>query len=262
MSDSTSKTQYSTVEETFDAYAETYEKKFNHNPLANYQRQMVHETILPYLRSAGRILDVGCGPGSDFDLYKSLNLDVDAIDISPRMVELASHKSIEIGLNANIQVSSLEHFRTAQKYPLVILNFGVVNSISDLDLAADKLKRLLEEKGFVIICSMPPVHFFSILEMMGRSRFQAAMSRIFRRKVTLNKHLFVYYYNMKDFSKYFVVKKKINLGALLPTPDQYHSWKAARIYSRLMLAVDRRLGPFLPDFWGGDHVCYVMQSKP
>ena len=132
------------ISNLFDSYAEAYNEKFNQNPLAKYQRERVHQEITPYLKAVRRILDVGCGPGSDFEFYKSFDLAVDAIDISPKMVELARGKANRVHLNVNIQVSSLEEVQFTRKYAVIILNFGVINSFPHLEPVLDKLKRLLE----------------------------------------------------------------------------------------------------------------------
>ncbi len=245
----------------FDSYAEIYHEKFNQNPLAKYQRERVHKEILPYLKTASKVLDVGCGPGSDFNFYQSLNLEVDAIDISPKMVELASEKSKRIDLKANIKVSSLEELQVTEKYPVIILNFGVINSIRNLDAALKKLRNLLESNSTLIIVSMPPFHFFSIKGLAVGFHFTAMMNRLFKGKAVLENGVTIYYYCQRDFVQYFDIKRKINLCALLPTPNQYNHWKWVRLYSKIMIHLDGKIAALLPDFIGGDHICYMMQPK-
>lgn len=259
--DSSAKPKQLTVEQTFDSYAEIYNEKFNQNPLAKYQRERVHKEILPYLKSAVKILDIGCGPGSDFDLYKSLNLEVDAIDISPKMVEIAREKSDRIQLKANIQASSLEEFRSTEKYAMIILNFGVINSIQHLEPALIRLKTLLEHSGILVIVSMPPFHFFSIKGLAVGFHFMTMVNRLLKRKAILKGGSTIYYYRKKDFMGHFDNVRKINLCALLPTPDQYYRWKWLRSYSKLMIHLDRKIAEIIPDIFGGDHICYIMQIK-
>lgn len=259
--DSSIKSQPSVIQQTFDSYAEIYNEKFNQNPLAIYQRERVHKEILPYLKSGTKILDIGCGPGSDFDFYKSLDLAVDAIDISPKMVELAVIKSNQINVKANIQVSSLEEFQSTEKYPVIILNFGVINSFQHLEPAMKKLTKLLEPRGILVIVSMPPFHIFSIKGLAVSFHFITMMNRLFKRKAVLENGFTIYYYRESDFAHYFDIKKKINLCAFLPTPNQYYRWKWVRFYSKIMIHPDRKAAAVLPDAFGGDHICYIMQPK-
>lgn len=249
------------ISHLFDSYAETYNEKFNQNPLAKYQRERVHQELTPYLESAKKIFDVGCGPGSDFEFYKSFDLTVDAIDISLKMVELAREKANRIHLHANIQVSSLEEFQSTEKYPVSILNFGVINSFQHLEPALDKLRRLLEPGGILIIVSMPPFHFFSIKGLAVGFHFKRMLIRLFKRRAVLKEGFTIYYYNKKDFTRYFNILRKINLCALLPNPDQYSRWKWLKLYSKIMIPLDKELAAVLPDSLGGDHICYIMVRK-
>jgi len=255
------KPQRSVIQQNFDSYAEIYHEKFNQNPLARYQRERVHQEIKPYLRSVRKILDVGCGPGSDFDFYKSLDLVVDAIDLSPKMVELAKIRSNRIDLKANIAVASLEELQSNEKYPVIILNFGVINSFQHLEPALKKLKTLLEPRGILIIVSMPPFHIFSIKGLAVGFHFITMMNRLFKRKAFFDDGFTIYYFCKKDFIRLFDIVRKINLCALLPTPDQYCRWKWLRLYSKIMIHPDRKVAAVLPDFFGGDHICYIMQPK-
>jgi SAM-dependent methyltransferase len=245
----------------FDSYAEIYQHRFNQNPLAQYQRERVHKEISPFLRSAEKILDVGCGPGSDFEFYKSLNLEADAIDISPRMVELAKRQSNRIGLKANILISSLEEYQSSEKYPVIILNFGVINSFHHLEPALKKLKKLLEATGILIIVSMPRFHFFSIKSLAIGFHFIKMINRLSKGKAVLEDGFIIYYYRKKDFIQYFNIVKKINLCTFLPTPAQYYRWKWLRLYSKVMIPLDKEMAVVLPDFLGGDHICYIMEPK-
>lgn len=249
------------IEHLFDSYAETYDEKFNKNPIAKYQRERVQQEVAPYLHSVGRILDVGCGPGSDFDFYKPFDIVVDAIDISPKMVELAREKANRIHLNANIRVSSLEEFQSPEKYPVIILNFGVMNAIGNPDAAFEQLNRLLETDGILVIVSMPPFHFFSIKGLAVGLHFKQIANRLLKRRTVLKSGFTIYYYNQKDFTRHFDILKKINLCALLPTPDQYSRWKWLQWYSKIMIPLDREIAAVLPDFFGGDHICYILRRK-
>lgn len=248
-------------EKIFDSYATGYQKKFNENPLGQYQRNLIHKIITPFLENDQHILDIGCGPGSDFEFYKSFNLSVDAIDISSKMVELARSKASDLQLNVNISNTSLENYKTSIKYPLIILNFGVINAFPKLEPVLEKLIGLLKPQGVLIIVSMPPFHFFSIKGLALGFHFITIMTRLFKRKAVLKNGFTIYYYSQKDFIQHFDIVKKINLCALLPTPDQYYRWNWLRLYSKIVIYFDRKVAKVLPDIFGGDHICYIMQSK-
>ncbi len=150
----------SVTRETFDAYAAGYEEKFNQNFLAKYQRETVYKAIVPFLKDARTLLDVGCGPGSDFAFYKSMDVAVDAIDISPEMAKIAKKTAAAIQLTATIENASLENFQSKRVYDIIILNFGVINLIENLPMALTKLKSLLKPVGVFAIVDAALLSFF------------------------------------------------------------------------------------------------------
>lgn len=249
------------IEKTFDEYADSYQDKFNNAALGIYQRQRVHAEILPYLERAKCVLDIGCGPGSDFEFYKALHLQVEAIDISSQMVQLARRKSEELRLYAHISKTSIEEYKTITKYDAVVMNFGVINVIERLDETLLKMKALLKEDGTCLIVSMPPFHLFSFLSSLIKLNLQQILTRILKKRATLANGLKIFYHSQNDFAKYFTIAKKVNLCSILPTPDQYRASFLARIYSSIFIRIDARISHSLPDIFGGDHVLYIAVQK-
>jgi hypothetical protein len=135
----------------------------------------------------------------------------------------------------------------------------VINSFPKLEPVLEKLKELLEPQGALIIVSMPPIHFFSIKGLALGFHFVAIMNRLFKRKAVLKNGFTIYYYCKKDFVQYFDIVRKINLCTFLPNPDQYYRWKWLRLYSKVMIPLDRKCAAIVPEFFGGDHICYVMK---
>lgn len=246
---------------TFDAYAADYQHKFNENFLGKYQRTRLHEEIAPFLTPGQKILDVGCGPGSDFQFYHSQGVAVEALDISPAMVDLATQKAEALGLDATVHCQDFQTFTSSESYSFIILNFGVINAIVDLQTALKKLDKMLAENGTLVIVSMPPFHLFSLLGFLRQGKFREAFQRMNGRYAVLPDGFRFRYYRQKDFRKFFRLKKRIHLCPLLPNPDQYHPDRfSAKLTSRLM-KMDRSLATRLPDWCGGDHVCYFLGKK-
>ncbi len=251
------------VKQTFDAYAVEYEEKFNRNPLGRYQRERVHQVIAPYLQNCRRILDVGCGPGSDFEFFRKFDLVVEALDISEKMIGIAKERAALLGLPVRLHCRDFRQFQTDCRYDLILLDFGVVNVFDDLALVCRKIKALLAPGGAAVIVSMPPLHLFSALENLLCFQLRKLWRRLFGRVAELPNGLKIYYYREPDLARYFSVTARIPLGPLLPTPDQYARWRAARWYARQMMTIDQKLAGRLPDALGGDHVCYVLkESRP
>lgn len=248
-------------QEPFDSYAEVYEERFNRNPLGRYQRERVHAEITPYLRPGARLLDAGCGPGSDFDFYQSRGLKIDALDSSPRMVELAREKAAGLKLEARIFHVALEFYRPDTPYDLILLNFGVINVFANLPEILHKVNAMLAPGGVLALVSMPPFHFFTLLGWAGQLRLRTAARRLFLKKGILASGFRFFYYRKRDFREHFRLLKKINLCPLLPNPEQFRNYAWARSASKLLLPLDRRIAAGAPDWLGGDHVCYILAKS-
>ena len=246
---------------TFDNYAVNYQDKFNLNPLGRYQRELVQGAVRSFLSGRRKLLDVGCGPGSDFEFYHSLKLNITAIDISPEMARLARDTARALDLDAEITATALQDFQASENFDFIILNFGVINAISDLDAALEKLHGLLSGSGILVVVAMPPFHLFSFLGNLLRGRVAAAFRRIFRGKAKLAGGLEIFYYRQRQLEQGFRLLERRHLCPLLPTPDQYAHSAPARGITRLLLPLDRWIARRLPDWAGGDHVCYIFEKK-
>ena len=141
------------------------------------------------------------------------------------------------------------------------MNFGVINAIADLESALNALKNALAPNGKLVIVSMPPFHGFSFLGDLLRLRIKMATRRIFQKKAVLGNGFTIWYYRKPDFMNHFKLAQKKHLGAFLPTPDQYLQRGLFRSITKLLLPIDRAFGNFLPDFLGGDHVCYILKHR-
>jgi SAM-dependent methyltransferase len=249
------------TERLFDTYAEDYQEKFNQHPVAIFQRKLVHEFIEPYIKEQGKVLDVGCGPGSDFAFYKAHQMDVDAIDISSRMVDLARQNSEKLNFRVNVFQSPIQNFSSESLYDVIMLNFGVLNVFGELDEVLKRLDSLLSRDGIIVMVVMPPLHFFSIFELITRLQFSSVYTRLFNRRAVLNNGFKISYYRQNDFNNHFKLIKKRNLATLLPTPDQYSRWAWARLFTRIVQKTDQWMSTRMPDLMGGDHVCYILKHS-
>lgn len=245
----------------FDTYALQYDEKFNRNPLGKYQRERVHREITAYLLPGQTILDIGCGPGSDFKFYRRLNLRVHAIDSSAKMVELAKQNAALLDLDSHIRQIPLEEFHPETSYHVIILNFGVINVFHPLQPILSKLNTMLSDEGILIIVSMPPVHLFTLLEWLLTFRWRALLRRLWQHRAVLENGFQFYYYNKRAFTRHFHILKAVHLGAILPTPDQYHRYGCARRVADKLMRLDQLVASQIPDWLGGDHVCYILKRK-
>ena len=247
------------IRETFDQYAAEYDQKFNQNPVAIYQRDQVHQLLTPYLQKAHRVLDIGCGPGSDFEFYQRFNIDMYAIDLSVGMIEQARKKACALGLEITLQATPLEDFQTEYLFDLVVLNFGVINAMPDVRAALAKIDTLLTSGGKILIVSMPPVHVMGLMGSLVRCQFGTLYQRVVKKRAVLPNGFVIRYYRQPDFCcGSFKLIRRLPLCPLLPHPDQYIAREFWRTVFHGLKLIDHKIGAIWPDLLGGDHVCYVL----
>ncbi len=100
--------------------------------------------------SNGKILDVGAGAGSHgLFLQNEKNLDVTALDISPKSIEVCRLRGIQ-----NAVCENLLEFNPTEKFDTILLlmnGTGIFQTIDQMDQYLQKLYSLLNEKGQILI---------------------------------------------------------------------------------------------------------------
>lgn len=108
--------------------------------------------------SRGKVLDIGAGAGShSLYLQNERNLDVTALDISPRSIEVCRLRGIKKAVAENMLQFSGETFDTI----LLLMNgTGIFQSLQVIDLYLKKLHSLLNENGQILIDSTDILYMF------------------------------------------------------------------------------------------------------
>ncbi|ASK28596.1 SAM-dependent methyltransferase [Chryseobacterium sp. T16E-39] len=108
--------------------------------------------------SHGKVLDIGAGAGSHaLYLQNERNLDVVALDISPKSVEVCQLRGIKNAVCQNILDFSGETFDTI----LLLMNgTGIFGSLEEIDSYLQKLQSLLNDKGQILIDSTDILYMF------------------------------------------------------------------------------------------------------
>lgn len=117
--------------------------KWDHNK--HYEKY-----ILKLVQQGARVLDVGCGTG---ELAYSLSQKakyIDAIDLSPAMIEQA--KKRHSAQNINYQVCDFYDLDESNKYDCII-SVAAFHHLN-LDTALHKIKRMLKEGGLLIVLDL------------------------------------------------------------------------------------------------------------
>ena len=92
-----------------------------------------------------RALDLACGTGRNAVFLASQGYRVDAIDISPKALELAAERAAEASVEVNWQAQDLDDPKLDSGYALIILV-----RYADLDLVK-RLPELLQPGGLLLV---------------------------------------------------------------------------------------------------------------
>lgn len=252
-------TASSTLTDSFDQFARNYHEHFNANPIGIYQRRQVHALLRPFLKPDSSVLDVGCGPGSDFAFFKECRVRVEALDISAEMVRLAEAQAARLGLKVILHCADLRKFRPQGEYDCLLLNFGVINVFENPREALGNLLTALRPGGVLSVIAMPPFQLWTLAELLFSGRREVLRRRLHEREAQTAGGLRFYYHSRFDPGGHLRLMRRRNLAWLLPSPRQYRLWKWARIAAHLLMPIDRLLSPLLPV--GGDHVCHIYRKS-
>ena len=115
--------------------------------------------------SSGKVLDIGAGAGShSLYLQNEKNLDVTALDISPKSIEVCKLRGIQKAVAQNMLEFSGETFDTI----LLLMNgTGIFQSLKVIDIYLKKLHSLLNKNGQILIDSTDILYMFDTDEDGG-----------------------------------------------------------------------------------------------
>lgn len=106
-------------------------------------------------REGMRVLDVGCGTGTNLSLYHPAGCEVFGIDLSPTMVEMARQK---LGDRAEI------HLGNASQMPYEDNLYDLVTTMMTLHEMSDQIRftvmsemvRVVKSKGYILVTDFHP----------------------------------------------------------------------------------------------------------
>tara|TARA_R110002072_G_scaffold302577_1_gene486383 strand:- start:730 stop:1371 length:642 start_codon:yes stop_codon:yes gene_type:complete len=135
-------------------------KKFWDNASKNYDNtekrfEYIHsksrENTKQYLKSSDTVLDFACGTGTTSIEISDLVKEIHAIDISPKMIELAKEKAVINKVN-NVFFEQGEIFDTKYKTESfdTVIAFNILHTIPNAQNIVKRIDELLKPNGLFI----------------------------------------------------------------------------------------------------------------
>lgn len=240
----------------FSLHAAHYASVWDSDPAARAQRAQVHALLGSVLPPRARVLDVGCGTGTDAAWLLSQGHSVVGIDAAEGMIEQARQAAPGGSFSVLPAESLADHAPALGPLDAAMLNFGVGNVV-DLRRVAAGLRRVLPLGAPVVVVFMPRLNPAWFAGALRRGRVGQAAARL-RRQAAVpveGQPVTVTYLRPREvvdaFAPWFTPEAARSLGALAPPPG------SRRRGPRL----DAGLEPALGALGVGDHVALVLRRS-
>lgn len=259
---------YHEVGSYYDEDATEFERRYWKNPvlqrIRNDFRTYVHQNKME------NVLEIGFGSGIDLAHFAQTHPECSwsGIDISEGMVQLAQEKKLRFSLN-NLSVAqgSVEHIKDCfpgQKFDLIYVFFGALNTVENLEKAAEELDSVLTKDGKLVLTFVNKWYLGGMAIELLKLRWSAAFARL--KKVwggySPNRHLSSVCYSPKQIGTAF--KNFVNLdrqGYSILHPAWYYIRFNVLLGSRgrwWLWKVDKLLNGS-PAWKWGEYTLFVMK---
>jgi SAM-dependent methyltransferase len=260
------------TQRAFDSVAPDYDRSNAGNRMLCAMRARTLAAIREHVPAGSRIIDLGCGPGTDEETLAQAGHSVTAIDWSAAMVQETRKRIARAGIQDRVQVLHLGIHELDRLpptwYDAACSNFGPLNCVPNLADAA----RLIGERvrpGGVLVASVIgrvcpwEIGLYALRGDWARLRIRFADGPV---AVPLNgRTVWTSYYTPGEFEEVFAMAgfRRIALRALgLFVPPPYMEGFAAR-HQSLVSGLQQ-----LEDFAGawpglrllGDHFLVVLRK--
>jgi SAM-dependent methyltransferase len=256
--------------QAFDRVAGTYDASNQANATLVAMRERTLGMLRRHVAPGARLLELGCGPGTDTAPLASAGYVVTGIDSSAQMVNRARTK---VAGHADTQVLELGIEDVAalapQTFDAAFSNFGPLNCAPDLPAFARTLAGRLVPGGVLVASVIGRVCPWELALYMSRGEWQRAMLRFSDGFVAVplaGGRVWTHYYTPVEFERPFRAAgfSRVALSALgLFAPPPYLEGFAAR-HPRVCQAlrtIDDVSGswPLLRNW--GDHFLVVLRRQ-
>ncbi len=135
------------LQNAYDKIADQYEKNiwFDQHVLgvARLRKRLLS-------KASGKILEVACGTGQNLTLFPP-NGEIAAVDLSPKMLELARVNAINFGLNVNFSVMDAEKLEFADgSFDTIVSTLSTCTFPNPIK-ALQEIKRVCRSGGLILL---------------------------------------------------------------------------------------------------------------
>ena len=160
--------------------------RYSRRPIADeasYQKKL--EKSQTYFRPGTEVLEFGCGTGGTAIIHAPHVKHIRAIDISPRMIEIARGKAEAANIeNVDFEVQTIEDLDAPDASYDAVLGLSILHLVKDKEAVLQKVFRLLKPGGVFIsstVCMLDLAslirYVVPIMQLFGQAPFVAYFTR-------------------------------------------------------------------------------------
>ena len=153
----------------WDKIAERYSRR----PIpdqAAYQKKL--QVTRGYLQSDMEVLEFGCGTGSTAITHAPYVKHIHAIDISPKMIEIAQGKAdAKTVTNVTFERSSISEFSVPDRTLDAVLGLSILHLLENKEDVISKVHRMLKPGGIFVTstpCLGDTMKFLKVVAPIGQ----------------------------------------------------------------------------------------------
>jgi ubiquinone/menaquinone biosynthesis C-methylase UbiE len=209
----------------YDNIAQNYDEQLRNCLLEGIIRKNFHNKLIFYFKQGDRVLELGCGTGTDAIYLAKHGVFLTSTDISGKMIEAANEKIKKENINSNIEILVLDAQKfTSQmnkSYKGIFSNFDALNYI-DIRLFSKDLANFMQDGTFLLFTILNKRCFWEFLYYLIKLKPIIAFNNLIKRNRNYAVEMTLYSPSeiKKIFSKYFIIKKITGFGFLIP-PDGF-----------------------------------------
>lgn len=247
------RTEQEKVRFAFDEAAARYDKIWTCSLSGRLQREQVWRVLDRVSRPGDRILDLGCGSGTDAIHLAQRGARVHATDLSPEMLRTTRRKVSSAGLDhavttERLSLAGLADLKDRELFDGAISNFGALNCVADLGPVAAGLARVLRPSAPLLICLLGRFCLWEtiwyLLDAQPRKAFRRRRAST-RAALGSGPSFQVFYHSIariaRAFEDNFELRSWRGVGLFVPPPYVSLANDLPRLFARVAV-LDRVLG--------------------
>ncbi len=167
----------------YDRLAERYDALF-----VDEGRRVWTDAYSQHVTTGTRVLDLGCGTGSDSLLLARQGCEVVGVDSSTGMLRLARQRAAEARLNVEFMQADITGVYPelgGRTFDLVVSGFAAINTVRSLADLASTLDSITTAQGRVLLHFLTPGGVYDRLGHLARLNFAGAFAPLHERRRTV-----------------------------------------------------------------------------